>query len=131
MNWTKQAIEVIKKFASGVDCPWNRNEDTIKQTMFHSHCKEIAKKMRKIEIDEEVAKEYILKHHNSIVANNCRELSIPDSKKIDKVIDCMVIPKKFGDNWICIHGNAELFSITQKEAEFLEKEIQRLLKGLQ
>lgn len=127
MNWTKEAIEMMKKFASRVDCPWDKSEDTIEQTMFHCHCKEIAEKMGKTEIDEKVARVYILKKHNPITVETGRKLKESDND----IINCMVLPKKVVSNWICVHGGADLFPISKKEARVLEKEIQRLLEGLQ
>jgi hypothetical protein len=126
MKFNDKALKLIKRFAAGVSCPeWS--EDTIKSAMFYSYCKDIAERKGKKEIDEEVVKEYILKEHNPITVKNGRDLNAP----IDGIRNCMVRPDKKGGELICVHGKAMVCSITKKEAEFLEKKNQELLRSLQ
>lgn len=126
MKFTKKTLELMKKFSSGVSCPY-WDEDTVDKTMFYPQCKIIAQRMGKEEIDEEVAREFLLKVHNKFT---CR-IGIMAKEGIKSIKNCMVRPKKVGDNWICVHGKNEVMSISQNEAEFLERESEILLKSLQ
>lgn len=125
MRWTKEAIELMKKFASGVSCPeWD--EETIDKTMFHRYCEEIAGKVNKKEIDEEVARFYILGRHNPITVH----LGRIQKEDMEAIKNCMVRPKKTDTGWICVHGTVKVMPISQNEAENLERENQKLLKSL-
>lgn len=125
MKWKREAIEIIKIFASGVSCPaWDEN--TIEQTMFHPCCDDIAEKIGKTEIDEEVVKIYILKEHNSITVKIGRKRN----SALDKILNCMVLPKKIDGDWVCVHGNAQVFPITHEEAKSLSKEVEELTRDL-
>ena len=126
MNWKEKAINIMKVFASGVNCPkWDRN--TIKKTMFHPYCERVAIDKKKKEIDEEVVREYILEKHNSIVVEEGREEEI----LIKAIKYCMIRPVKTDKGWVAVHGKTTVMTITEKEAEFLEKQNQELLKSLQ
>jgi len=125
MKWTKDALELIKKFAAGVSCPeWN--EDTIENTMFHSYCADIARKAGKEEIDIEAVRRYILKGHNPVTCH----LGIIAKESVESIENCMVRPKKVENGWVCVHGEEEVTIISGDEAEFLEMENKKLLKGL-
>ena len=126
MNWKKEAIEIMRKFASGVNCPeWDRN--TIKQRMFHISCEKIARKKGKKEIDQEVVKVYILEKHNIITVASGKI----NGFNFNKILNCMVLPKKTGKGWACSHGEAQnIFPITKQEAQNLGKNVEKLTKGL-
>jgi hypothetical protein len=125
MRWTKEAIKLMKKFASGVDCPeWD--EETIDKTMFHPYCEEIAEKVNRSEIDAEVVKFYIFKVHNQMTAR----IGKIGKEGIEAIKNCMVRPQKTETGWICIHGTAKVMLISQDEAENLERDNQKLLKSL-
>ena len=125
MKWTKEAIELMKKFSSGVVCPeWN--EDTVGKTMFHPCCEEISQKLGKPEIDSETARYYILMVHNSFTVHVGRL----KNESREEIENCMTRPQKKETGWICVHGNAEIMPISQDEAENLERGNQKLLKSL-
>jgi len=125
MKWTEKALELIKRFASGVVCPeWS--EETIEKTMFYPHCADFARKTGKEEIDEEVVRNYILNSHNSTTVR----IGIIGKESSEAIENCMVRPQKTNDGWICIHGTATVMSISREEAEFLEKRNKELLKSL-
>jgi len=127
MNWKKEAIEIMKKFASGVNCPkWDKN--TIKQTMFHISCEKIAKEKGKKEIDQKVVKAYILEKHNIITVISGKI----NGSNFDKILNCMVVPKKTHKGWACSHGEAQnIFPITEQEAKDLGTSIEKLIRELQ
>ena len=127
MNWKKEAIEIRRKFASGVNCPkWDEN--TIKQTMLHIGCEKIAKEKGKKEIDQEVVKAYILERHNIIIVISGKI----NGSNLDKILNCMVVPKKTDKGWACSHGKAQgIFPITEQEAKDLEASIKKLTRELQ
>jgi len=103
-------------------------ENTIKQTMFHIGCEKIARKKRKKEIDQEVVKVYILEKHNIITVTSGKI----NGSNLDKILNCMVLPKRIDKGWACSHGEAQnIFSITEQEAKNLGKDVEKLTKGLQ
>jgi len=126
MNYTDEAIDLLKKFSSGVSCPeWDKIP--IQSRMFHPKCEKIAEEMGKREIDRGVARKYILEKHNPITVRSGRLKNSP----VKDIKNCMVVPKRKWFKFVAIHGTAEVCSITKEEAKFLKKEIEKLLKGLQ
>lgn len=125
MKWTKDAIKLIKRFSEGVDCP-NWREESIETTMFHPYCKDIAGKVGKKEIDIDSVRGYILKIHNLITV----QVGKIGKESAEAIENCMVRPKEKENGWVCVHGTAEVMSISRDEAENLEQGNQKLLKSL-
>lgn len=124
MKYTPKALELIKRFAAGVSCPkWS--EATIEKTMFHPYCEDIARKTNKEEIDEDVVKFYCLKVHNPVTMR----IGIIGKESIEVIKNCMVRSQKTTTGWVCVHGDKELMPISSEEAESLERENKKLIKG--
>lgn len=122
MKYIGKAIELLKKFSSGVRCPsWN--EEHIEHTMFHKHFSQ--KGLNSVE--EKDVKKYILEEHNPKTV----EIGRKAKSSVDSIKNCMVLAEKIGDVFFAKHGTAILFPITREEAEFLKKEEKKLLRGSQ
>jgi hypothetical protein len=123
--YTEKALELVRKFAKGAPCEIDFNK--IEATMFHSHLEAIAKNSGLKEITEEVVKKYWFEIHNDLVVKRFKfgHLNLNQAK------NCMVRPEKRENRIVCIHGGIEIIPITEQEAEFLEENFQKALKGLQ
>lgn len=126
MKFTRDAIELLKKFAEGVDCP-DLDERYLEQRTFYQPCKKIAKEKKKDKIDKEVVRKYILEAHNPItVANGIRRKS-----SVQEIKNCMVLAALADYKFVCVHGDAVVCSITKEEFETLKRKNKELLEGLQ
>jgi hypothetical protein len=124
MKFTEKALELMRKFSAGVSCPkWD--ESNVEERTFYTYCADIARKTGKNEIDEEVAKEYILMVHNRLT----HRVGMMAHDTIESIENCMARPRKIGDEWVCVHGKEVVMTISKDEAEFLEQDNKKILKS--
>lgn len=124
MNFTKDALRLTKKYATGASCEIDFKN--IEKTMFYPHYLLIAKNRKLGKITIEVVREYWLRIHNEIVI---KRFMVGDLKS-KEAKNCMVRPRKSEDKLFAVHGNRIVDILTPEQAKALRDEIQNAPKSL-